>query len=214
MFSQLSGWIQYLYVILFMMICGYGVPYFGGLNIFVLSLAAGSGALVLTKNTWLDGMLAHHQTISFFAPLILLIVFAITYQFLMSFVHEICLAFDISTSPDGFPGKFLTSVSAIVFLVVMLLPAYVPFHVIGVKGWLLFAAAAAFVVGAIISVALLISSGESMPRQYILQWLSCLVLSAGLYFMITKPAPSGLIWLGGSLIIALSMIIYGLTEPF
>lgn len=32
MFSQLSGWMQYLYVILFMMICGYGVPYLGGFN--------------------------------------------------------------------------------------------------------------------------------------------------------------------------------------
>lgn len=205
MFSQLSGWMQYLYVILFMMICGYGVPYLGGFNIFVFSLAAGSGALVLTKNTWLDAMLAHHQTVSFFVPLILLTALAVLFVgfYIMGF------ALGMATVPDRAAEKTLAVLFGCAALLLALMPAYVPFHVIGVKGWLFAAGAAAFVIGAAIGLASLSLTGGHFFKQYFLQLLSYMVLSAGLYFMITKPAPFGLIWLGGFIIIAWMAIIFG-----
>lgn len=209
MFSQLSGWMQYLYVILFMMICGYGVPYLGGFNIFVFSLAAGSGALVLTKNTWLDAMLAHHQTVSFFVPLILLTVLAVLFVgfYIMGF------ALGMATVPDRAAEKTLAVLFGCAALLLALMPAYVPFHVIGVKGWLFAAGAAAFVVGAAVGLASLSLTGSLTGghffKQYFLQLLSYMVLSAGLYFMITKPAPFGLIWLGGFIIIAWIVVMFG-----
>lgn len=209
MFSNLSLGLQFLYTAVFMFICGYCLPYLGGFNIFALSLAAGSGALVLSNDNFINRLLTNHQIICFFIPLVLLLLLAV----LFVCFWIVGLGLGMSTVPDRSSEKTFSLIFGLAGLLLVLLPAYIPFHILGAKGWLLFCAIAAFVIGTVTGIGSLVLVFEHSNGflQYFLNLVGSIILSAGIFFMIKYSFPTGLISLGVAVLFAMCVMFLGYT---